>query len=98
MLPNTCHQREMKNEISVAENTVQKNFKASAVDAKFLYKPTSVNFLLGTRNFSINHDSQKSEKKKAFSTQSGEALQRSTNLEEAQTFIKARKYICDGIG
>lgn len=58
MLPNICHQREMKNEISVAENTVQKNFKASAVDTKFLYKHTSVNFLLGTRNFSLNHDSQ----------------------------------------
>lgn len=34
----------MKNETSVAENTVQKNFKASAVDAKFPYDRTYVNF------------------------------------------------------
>lgn len=44
MLPNICHQKDVKNEISVAENTVQKNFKASAEDAKFRYNRTSVNF------------------------------------------------------
>lgn len=44
MLPNICHQKDVKNEISVAENTVQKNFKTSADDAKFRYDCTYVNF------------------------------------------------------
>lgn len=44
MLPNICHQKDVKNKISVAENTVQKNFKASADDAKFRYDRTYASF------------------------------------------------------